>query len=66
MIVDCHTHIGTRRHFEERFVADMLRSWGGMKWPEDDRGAHWEAMPAWRADVCEEAPWRPFDSRPSD
>lgn len=44
MIVDCHTHIGAREHFDDRFVADMVRAWGDLKWPEDDRGAHWEAM----------------------
>ena len=44
MIVDCHTHIGARQHFGGHFVADMIRSWGEMTWPEDDRGAHWEAM----------------------
>lgn len=44
MIVDCHTHVASRDHFDERFVADMVRSWGELKWPEDDRGAHWEAM----------------------
>ena len=44
MIVDCHTHIAAREHFDDRFVAEMIRSWGEITWPEDDRGAHWDAM----------------------
>ena len=44
VIVDCHTHIGAREHFGPTFIAEMVRSWGELTWPEDDRTAHWEAM----------------------
>ena len=44
MIVDAHTHVGSRDHFSPRFVAEMVRAWGEMKWPQDDLDAHREAM----------------------
>ena len=44
MIVDAHTHVGSREHFSPRFVAEMVRAWGEMNWPEDDLAAHRKAM----------------------
>lgn len=44
MIVDAHTHVGSRDHFSPRFVAEMVRAWGEMNWPQDDLAAHREAM----------------------
>ena len=44
MIVDAHTHVGSRAHFSPKFVAEMVRAWGEMRWPEDDLAAHRKAM----------------------
>ena len=44
MIVDCHTHIGALEHFSPTFVAEMVRAWGEIRWPEDDLRAHHEAI----------------------
>ena len=44
MIVDAHTHVAARAHFSPRFVAEMVRAWGEMQWPEDDLAAHRKAM----------------------
>ena len=44
MIIDGHTHIGAREHFSPTFVAEMVRAWGEIRWPEDDLGAHREAV----------------------
>ena len=44
MIIDCHTHIGAREHFSPTFIAEMVRAWGEIRWPEDDVGDHRKAM----------------------
>ena len=44
MIVDAHTHVGSRAHFSPKFVAEMVRAWGEIRWPEDDLAAHRKAM----------------------
>jgi predicted TIM-barrel fold metal-dependent hydrolase len=43
-MVDCHTHVGERRHFSDAFVADMVRAWGPAANPARSLEQHWEAV----------------------
>ncbi|HEY4279982.1 MAG TPA: amidohydrolase family protein [Conexibacter sp.] len=43
-MIDCHTHVGERRHFSDEFVADMVRAWGPQASPARSLDEHWEAV----------------------
>lgn len=44
MIVDCHTHVGERQHFDGEFLADAARAWGADYTPARTLEEHWEAV----------------------
>jgi predicted TIM-barrel fold metal-dependent hydrolase len=44
MIVDCHTHVGERSHFSDRFVDDMVRAWGPQANPARSLDEHRAAV----------------------
>ncbi|MDW5593692.1 amidohydrolase family protein [Conexibacter stalactiti] len=43
-MVDCHTHVGERRHFSGAFIDDMVRAWGPQANPARSLEEHWEAV----------------------
>jgi uncharacterized protein len=44
MIVDCHTHVGERSHFSDKFVGDMVRAWGPQANPARSLDEHRAAV----------------------
>jgi predicted TIM-barrel fold metal-dependent hydrolase len=43
-MIDCHTHVGERRHFSAAFIDDMVRAWGPQADPARSLEEHWEAV----------------------
>ncbi len=43
-MIDCHTHVGERRHFSGAFIDDMVRAWGPQANPARSLEEHWEAV----------------------
>jgi predicted TIM-barrel fold metal-dependent hydrolase len=43
-MIDCHTHVGERRHFSDAFIDDMVRAWGPQANPARSLEEHWEAV----------------------
>jgi predicted TIM-barrel fold metal-dependent hydrolase len=44
VIVDCHTHVGDRRHYGGAFLEDAARAWGPGYSPARTLEQHWDAV----------------------